>query len=148
MTEIIITEAVSVATFVNVPTNMLGIFAKAAEKGIAVDMISQIPTTSDNISFGFSFSDDDIGAILPLINSLSTANEKKIIPPMVNCGNVKLTVKSDEMIEGTGFAAKVISALSKTDCIPLLTSTGVDEISVIVRATESAEVEKNLSESF
>lgn len=148
MTEIIITEGISVATFNNVPTVMLKIFAKAAQSGVTVDMISQIPTTSDLISFGFSFSDDAIASVLPLVNALAVAVEKKIQPPIVTCGNIKLTVKSDEMIEGTGFAAKVIDALEKAACVPMLTSTGVDEISVIVDDENAAELEKLLRTAF
>jgi len=148
--EIIITENQSVVTFNHVPahyenTFILSALEQAANVGINIDMIAQSPATSDKISFGFTFADEDMPKLLAIINSLDNEN---VAAPLVNCGDVKITVKSEEMVGNSGFAAKVFRALKEIDCLPLLVTTGLDEISLLVRASDLADLEKELREAF
>lgn len=149
-TEIRITEGVSIVTFNNVPahfenTFICEVFEKAAAAGINIDMISQAPATSEKISFGFTFSDNDMPKLLSIINHIS---DGETLVPMLNVGNVKITVKSEEMISNVGFASKVFLTLKNIDCLPLLITTGVDEISLLVYESDVPDLEKQLKKAF
>jgi aspartokinase len=142
------TPNVSIVTFNNVParyenTFICEVFEKSAAAGINIDMISQTPATSDKISFGFTFPDDDMPKLLTIVNSFS-----HITTPMINVGNVKITVKSGDMITGTGFASRAFNALRGLDCLPLLVTTGIDEISMLVYEADAGDLEEKLKEVF
>lgn len=149
-TEIKITESISIVTFNNVPSSfestfICEVFEKAADAGINIDMISQAPATSEKISFGFTFSDDDMPKLLTIINNIS---DDKTLVPMLNVGNVKVSIKSEEMINNVGFASRVFLILKKIDCLPLLVTTGIDEISLLVYESDIADLTKQLKETF
>lgn len=149
MTQITIIENVSVVTFKNQSDSngnefLAEIFRKIADAGISVDMICHAPATSETVSFGFTFADEALTTILPIINAVSKGRTM----PMVNCGNVKFIIKAAEMENSVGFAAKAFAALSSADCSPVLVSTGVDEISILVSPSDSAELEKQLKKVF
>ncbi|MCL2077006.1 MAG: aspartate kinase [Oscillospiraceae bacterium] len=149
-TEIIVTPGVSIVTFNNVPSDLQNIFIhevfeKSANAEINIDMISQSPATSDKISFGFTFRDEDMMKLLSILNHISSRRE---LMPMINVGNVKVTVKSDDMVTGTGFASRVFGALRELDCLPLLLTTGLDEISLLVYESDVADLENKLKDAF
>jgi len=144
MTNIIITENQSIAMFNNLSSSyensfISEILQQAASAGISIDMIAQSPATSDKISFAFTFADDDMTKLLPIFNK----QEK-----LDNCGNVKVTVKSEEMVDGAGFAAKVFGVLKSLDCRPLLVTTGIDEISLLVHESNRSDLENQLKKEF
>ena len=145
MVEILITENQSVITFADINASyensiICELLETAAEAGVSVDMIAQSPATSDKISFGFTVQDSDMTALLPSVTKLAL--------PLVNSGNVKVTVKSDEMVGHFGFAAKVFAVLKELDCRPLLITTGIDEISLLVRQCDRIDLERELRNVF
>ncbi|MDR2532005.1 MAG: aspartate kinase [Oscillospiraceae bacterium] len=147
-TQIIVTPGVSIVTFNNVAishqnTFICDVFEQSAEAGINIDMISQAPAASEKISFGFTFSDNDMPKLISIINRIS-----RTLTPMINVGNVKITIKSNEMVSNTGFASRVMGALRDLDCLPLLVTTGLDEISLLVYESECVDLEKKLKEAF
>ncbi|MCL2019834.1 MAG: aspartate kinase [Oscillospiraceae bacterium] len=149
-TQITVTQGISIVTFNNVPASCENsfineVFEKSADAGINIDMISQSPATSDKISFGFTFGDDDMMKLLTIMNHISS---RAGLMPMLNVGNVKLTVKSSDMITGTGFASRVFRVLRDMDCLPLLVTTGLDEISLLVYENEYSDLEKKLKDAF
>ena len=105
-------------------------------------LISLDLTPNDVMFVGFTLADGDLSRLLPLLKT------ENITTPAVNCGNVKFVVKSEDMIECPGFAAKVFSALRAAGCIPLLVTTAVDEISILVRDSDSSDVGKALEQLF
>lgn len=148
MTTITVNEQVSVITFGNVPFDsessfIYKVFAAAAREKINVDMISKAPVSAVSTSIGFTFSDEDMPKMLKIANELKTDKA-----PMVSCGNVKLLIKSEEMVNGVGFAENVFGALAKAKANPILITTAVDEISVVVRESDSADFEKELHVIF
>ncbi len=148
MTSITITEQISVVTFGNIPFEsesgfIFRLFQLAAQENISIDMISKASVSTDRTSVGFTFSDNDMPRMLRVLGSLSFFR-----PPLVSCGNVKFTVKSSEMNEGIGFAMKVFSALSEARITPILVTTAVDEISVVVRACELNTLDDELRKAF
>jgi aspartate kinase len=147
-TQIITTPSVSIVTFNNVSvshqnTFICEVFEQSAAAGINIDMISQAPAASEKISFGFTFSDEDMPKLISIINCIS-----RNLTPMINVGNVKVTIKSDEMVGHTGFASRVMAVLRDMDCLPLLVTTGLDEISLLVYESECGDLEKKLKEVF
>ena len=134
---ITVTENVSVVTFNNVPlykTIMEDTLAAVAAAEINIDMISMTAPMSERFGFGFTLSDDDMGKLLIAAKELA---DKHSIKPMINSGNRKILIKTAEMEQQAGFAAKVFSVLNRIEAMILLVTTGVDEISVVVRESDA-----------
>ena len=145
MTDIKVFEGISSVAFSEKLGGEAGtcdIFTRIGEGGIDVDMISLELTASDTISTGFTVSDEDLARLLPLIRS------KAITTPIVNCGNVKFVIKSEEMVGRPGFAAKIFAGLKNVGCVPLMVTTGIDEISILVRDSDSADAGRALQKLF
>ena len=122
MTDIKVYENISIVTFSDVPSRKRFVsttLSAVAESGINVDMFS----------FGFTFSDDDIPTLLTVLPRITAVHG---ITPCVNSGNVKIVIKSEEMIDQAGFAAKVFQACENICADVMLITTSVDEISLLV----------------
>lgn len=145
---ITVTENVSAVTFNNVPlykTIMEDTLTAVAEAGINIDMISMTAPTSERFGFGFTLDDDDMPKLLTVVKRLK---EKLDITPMINSSNRKIVIKTGEMEAQAGFAAKVFNLLNKIDAMILLITTGVDEISVLIRESDGEAAEAGLRELF
>lgn len=145
---ITVTENVSAVTFNNVPlykTIMEDTLTAVAEAGINIDMISMTAPTSERFGFGFTLDDDDMPKLLTVVKRLK---EKHDITPMINSSNRKIVIKTGEMEAQAGFAAKVFNLLNKIDAMILLITTGVDEISVLIRESDGEATEAGLRELF
>lgn len=145
---ITVTENVSAVTFNNVPlykTIMEDTLSAVAEAGINIDMISMTAPTSERFGFGFTLDDDDMPKLLTVVKRLK---EKHDITPMINSSNRKIVIKTGEMEAQAGFAAKVFNLLNKIDAMILLITTGVDEISVLIRESDGEAAEAGLRELF
>ena len=145
---ITVTENVSAVTFNNVPlykTIMEDTLTAVAEAGINIDMSSMTAPTSERFGFGFTLDDDDMPKLLTVVKRLK---EKHDITPMINSSNRKIVIKTGEMEAQAGFAAKVFNLLNKIDAMILLITTGVDEISVLIRESDGEAAEAGLRELF
>lgn len=145
---ITVTENISAVTFNNVPlykTIMEDTLTAVAEAGINIDMISMTAPTSERFGFGFTLDDDDMPKLLTVVKHLK---EKHDITPMINSSNRKIVIKTGEMEAQAGFAAKVFNLLNKIDAMILLITTGVDEISVLIRESDGEAAEAGLRELF
>ena len=145
---ITVTENVSAVTFNNVPlykTIMEDTLTAVAEAGINIDMISMTAPTSERFGFGFTLDDDDMPKLLTVVKRLK---EKHDITPMINSSNRKIVIQTGEMEAQAGFAAKVFNLLNKIDAMILLITTGVDEISVLIRESDGEAAEAGLRELF
>ncbi len=145
---ITVTENVSAVTFNNVPlykTIMEDTLTAVAEAGINIDMISMTAPTSERFGFGFTLDDDDMPKLLGVVKHLK---EKHNITPMINSSNRKIVIKTGEMEAQAGFAAKVFNLLNRIDAMILLITTGVDEISVLIRESDGEAAEAGLRDLF
>ena len=143
---ITVKENVSAVTFNNVPlykTIMEDTLTAVAEAGINIDMISMTAPTSERFGFGFTLDDDDMPKLLGVVKKLK---EKHDITPMINSSNRKIVIKTGVMETQAGFAAKVFNLLNKIDAMILLITTGVDEISVLIRESDGEAAEAGLRE--
>lgn len=148
MINITITEQISVITFGNIPYDnesafITAIFKEAAVKKINIDMISKAAVSTDRTSVGFTFSDEDMPEMLEVLSKVNFYR-----PPLVSCGNVKVVVQSGEMAGNCGFAMNVFDALARIAITPILITTSIDEISVVVRESDSIDFEKELRNCF
>ncbi len=148
MISVDLTEQISVITFGNIPFEsesdfIYSIFEAAARENINVDMISKASVSTDRTSVGFTFMDEDMPRMLNVLSSVRFYR-----PPLVSCGNVKILIKSDEMASSAGFAMKVFAALKNTGVTAILITTSADEISLMVRESDSRELAAELERRF
>lgn len=148
MTTITVQEEVSIITFADIPYDkesdfICRVFSAAARENVVIDMISKAPVSAESTSIGFTFSDSDMPKILKVSNEVKPAK-----PPMINSGNVKFIIKSAEMVDGVGFAEKVFNSLAAAKANPILITTALDEISVVVRESDSTDFDAELKKVF
>lgn len=145
---ITVTENVSAVTFNNVPlykTIMEDTLAAVAAADINIDMISMTAPTSERFGFGFTVSDDDMPRLLAVLKELKA---KTNLTPMINSTNRKIVIKTSDMTDQAGFAAQVFKLLNEIDAMILLITTGVDEISVLIRESDGEAAEAGLRRMF
>ncbi len=145
--DIKITKNTSLATFNGIHYNtdnpiINAVFNAIGNVNINIDMISFEALPDGKIDFGFTFSDDDLNNLLPVLKSVASA--EKITTPMISMSNVKITVSDPEMVYRAGFAAGVFSKLFKNNVTPLLITTALDEISILVRESDFDVIENDL----
>ena len=148
MTSLTTKEHISVVTFGSIPADkendvILSISRSAALRNISIDMISKAYVTTDYTAIAFSVGDEDIPA---MINAIAALKLKRA--PMISCGHVKLILKCEEMDCETGYANRFMSAIKAARATPLLITTAVDEISVVVRESESLAAVSELKKAF
>ena len=143
-----VTENVSAVSFNNVPLNrtvMEDTLRAVASVGINVDMISMTAPTSEIFSFGFTMSDDDTPKLFGIVKQLK---ERGGVSPMVNSSNRKIVIQTGIMANSIGFAAKVFEILNRLDAMILMITTGVDEISVLIRNADADAVVEAFEKEF
>ena len=148
MTTVTFTEGISIITFANIPYDsesefICSVFSAAAREMVNIDMISKTPVSAERTSVGFTFSDDDMPKMLKAAKDVKTDK-----PPMINSGNVKFVIKSAEMVNGIGFAENVFKALAAAKANPILITTALDEISIVVRESDSTDFDTELHKIF
>lgn len=143
-----VTENVSAVSFNNVPLNktiMEDTLKTVADSGINVDMISMTAPTSEIFSFGFTVNDEDMPKLLKMSKQLK---ELSGVSPMINSSNRKIVIKTGEMTETIGFAARVFRILNSLEAMILMITTGVDEISMLIRDADADAVVAAFEKEF
>lgn len=143
-----VTENVSAVSFNNVPLNktiMEDTLKIVAAAGVNVDMISMTAPTQEIFSFGFTVDDEDMPKLLGTVGSLKA---KGVVSPMINSGNRKIVIKTGEMTETIGFAARVFEILNRLEAMILMITTGEDEISVLIRDADADAVVSAFEKEF
>lgn len=143
-----VTENVSAVSFNNVPLNktiMEDTLKAVAGVGINLDMISMTAPTSEIFSFGFTVNDEDMPKLLKMNKQLQ---EISGVSPMINSSNRKIVIKTGEMTETIGFAARVFEILNRLEAMILMITTGVDEISMLIRDADADAVVNAFEKEF
>lgn len=143
-----VTENVSAVSFNNVPLNktiMEDTLKTVAAAGVNVDMISMTAPTQEIFSFGFTVNDEDMPKLLGTVGELKA---KGVVSPMINSGNRKIVIKTGEMTETVGFAARVFEILNRLEAMILMITTGDDEISVLIRDADADAVVAAFEKEF
>lgn len=110
--------------------HMAAIFRMIAEKGIDVDMISQMPSSGAGAGFSFTVNDRDFQPVLAIASELRTQNPKSKIS--VSSGNCKLTVSGEAMRGTPGVSAKVFQAAADAGADVRMVTTSEIEIALLV----------------
>lgn len=143
-----VTENVSAVSFNNVPLNktiMEDTLKAVADSGINVDMISMTAPTSEIFSFGFTVNDEDMPKLLKMNKQLKDISG---VAPMINSSNRKIVIKTGQMTETIGFAARVFRILNSLEAMILMITTGVDEISMLIRDADADPVVSAFEKEF
>ena len=143
-----VTENVSAVSFNNVPLNktiMEDTLKAVADAGINLDMISMTAPMSEIFSFGFTVNDEDMPKLLKMTRQLK---EISGVSPMINSSNRKIVIKTGEMTETIGFAARVFRILNSLEAMILMITTGVDEISMLLRDADADAVVAAFEKEF
>ena len=143
-----VTENVSAVSFNNVPLNktiMEDTLKAVADAGINLDMISMTAPTSEIFSFGFTVNDEDMPKLLKMNKQLKDISG---VAPMINSSNRKIVIKTGEMTETIGFAARVFEILNRLEAMILMITTGVDEISMLIRDADADAVVSAFEKEF
>lgn len=143
-----VTENVSAVSFNNVPLNktiMEDTLKIVAGAGVNVDMISMTAPTQEIFSFGFTVDDEDMPKLLGTVGALKA---KGVVSPMINSGNRKIVIKTGEMTETIGFAARVFEILNRLEAMILMITTGDDEITVLIRDADADAVVSAFEKEF
>ena len=143
-----VTENVSAVSFNNVPLNktiMEDTLKAVADAGINLDMISMTAPTSEIFSFGFTVNDEDMPKLLKMNKQLK---EISGVSPMINSSNRKIVIKTGEMTETIGFAARVFRILNSLEAMILMITTGIDEISMLIRDADADAVVSAFEKEF
>ena len=143
-----VTENVSAVSFNNVPLNktiMEDTLKAVADAGINLDMISMTAPTSEIFSFGFTVNDEDMPKLLKMNKQLK---EISGVAPMINSSNRKIVIKTGEMTETIGFAARVFRILNSLEAMILMITTGIDEISMLIRDADADAVVSAFEKEF
>lgn len=143
-----VSENVSAVSFNNVPLNktiMEDTLKAVADSGINVDMISMAAPSSEIFSFGFTVNDEDMPKLLKMSKQLK---EISGVSPMINSSNRKIVIKTGEMTETIGFAARVFRILNSLEAMILMITTGVDEISMLIRDADADSVVAAFEKEF
>ncbi len=143
-----VAENVSAVSFNNVPLNktiMEDTLKIVADAGVNVDMISMTAPTQEIFSFGFTILDEDMPKLVGTVGELKA---KGCISPMINSGNRKIVIKTGEMTETIGFAARVFEILNRLEAMILMITTSVDEISVLIRDADADAVVDAFEKEF
>lgn len=143
-----VTENVSAVSFNNVPLNktiMEDTLKAVADNGINVDMISMTAPISEIFSFGFTVNDNDMPKLLKMNKQLK---EVSGVAPMINSSNRKIVIKTGQMTETIGFAARVFRILNSLEAMILMITTGVDEISMLIRDADADSVVSAFEKEF
>ncbi len=143
-----VTENVSAVSFNNVPLNktiMEDTLKAVANNRINVDMISMTAPTSEIFSFGFTVNDEDMPKLLKMNKQLQ---EISGVSPMINSSNRKIVIKTGQMTETIGFAARVFRILNSLEAMILMITTGVDEISMLIRDADADSVVAAFEKEF
>ncbi len=124
-------EDVTLVTLQNIPMDIgfiSEVFAKIAELGVDVDMISLSPVQSSRTSVSFTISDNDLITTLSYTSKLEDGTVKSI----VSSGNRKISIDDESMVDCPGVAAKVFGAISQSKAEIRLITTSESQISVLV----------------
>lgn len=143
-----VTENVSAVSFNNVPLNktiMEDTLKAVAGAQINLDMISMTAPTSEIFSFGFTVNDEDMPKLLKMNKQLK---EISGVSPMINSSNRKIVIKAGEMTETIGFAARVFEILNRLEAMILMITTGIDEISMLIRDADADSVVAAFEKEF
>lgn len=130
---ITVCEDVSLVVLKDVPSDLCfisSVFDTLAQKGVNVDMISQVPPQGSMTRLAFTISDNDLGATLDVISGLR--EDYADIKSAVSSANTKITVISEEMRQLPGVAAAIFKSVAAVHADVRLVTTSEIDLSLLI----------------
>ncbi len=122
---------ITLVTLRNLP-NQISTIAKAfcavAEAGVNVDMISQTQAHKNKVDLSFTVEDQDLAVT---ISALSILKESGVVTDILSSCS-KIVYLDEKMCQTPGYGAKVFSTLAEVGVEPLIITTSVTDISVLL----------------
>ncbi len=149
VSQITVTEDVSLITFHRVPNNfklIADIFSAFGRQHIDIDMISQTAPHGNQVSISFTVGAADTVKVLEVAKSFR--DRPNSIKPMVSTGNVKLRLYGGEMQGMPGVAAAAMTAIANINAQVSLITTSESDISFLVTQTYLDEAVAALEQEF
>ncbi len=122
------------------------VFDKFSDEAISIDMISQSPPRGKHTSIAFTFDDGDLAKALGCLRHIK--EECPSLSSSVSSSNSKITVMSEAMRYGHGFASRVFSAVARASGDVRLISTSETEISILVPDLDEKQCLSEISSCF
>ncbi len=122
------------------------VFDKFSDEAINIDMISQTPPRGKYTSIAFTFDDSELTKALGCLSHIK--EECPSLSSSVSSSNSKITVMSEDMRSGYGFASKVFSAVSRASGDVRLITTSETEISILVPDLDEKQCLSEITECF
>lgn len=125
-------DNITLVTLQGFPANaddIAKVFEAISGVGINIDMISMAPTHGATTGLSFTISDNDLIDILSYLSALKKKMEVRVI---VSSVNHKISIHDPAMKDTPGVAARVFSAIQRTDADIRLITTSEVEISLLV----------------
>lgn len=140
-----ISENITLVTLRNLP-NQISLIAKVfcavAEAGVNVDMISQTQAHKNKVDVSFTVEDQDL---VPTISALSIFKESGVVTDILSSCS-KIVYLDENMCQTPGYGAKVFSTLEQVGVEPLIITTSVTDISVLLEHGDLSVAEEALKE--
>lgn len=124
-------ENITLVTLRNLPnqiTTIAKVFCAVAEAGVNVDMITQTQAHKNKVDLSFTVEDADL---VSTISALSIFKESGVVTDLLSSCS-KIVYLDEKMCQTPGYGAKVFSALAKVGIEPLIITTSVTDISVLL----------------
>ncbi len=122
------------------------VFARIAQAGVDVDMISQCPLGGTHSGLSFTVQDEDFGKILPIVTNLRSENPN--LRMSVSNGNCKISVYGESMRGTPGIASRVFSAAAKAGADLRMITTSETDISLLVVPADADVTAKAIQDAF
>ncbi|MDY4976968.1 MAG: ACT domain-containing protein [Clostridia bacterium] len=124
-------ENITLVTLRNLPNQMYiiaKVFSAVAQAGVNVDMITQTQAHKNKVDLSFTVEDQDLVAA---ISALSIFKESGVVTDILSSCS-KVVYLDEKMSQTPGYGARVFSALADQGIEPLIITTSVTDISVLV----------------
>lgn len=124
-------ENITLVTLRNLPNQMYiiaKVFGAVAQAGVNVDMITQTQAHKNKVDLSFTVEDQDLVAA---ISALSIFKESGVVTDILSSCS-KVVYLDEKMSQTPGYGARVFSALADQGIEPLIITTSVTDISVLV----------------
>lgn len=140
-----VSENISLVTLRNLPNQIqliAKVFCAIADAGVNVDMITQTQAHKNKIDLSFTVEDCDL---VSTISALSVFKENGVVTDILSACS-KIVYLDEKMCQTPGYGAEVFSALSKVGVEPLIITTSVTDISVLLEHGDMAAAQQALTD--
>jgi aspartokinase len=143
------TDNVAYVTISHLPCDkgvLSKLFGEIAEKGIKLDLITQITEYTNTMSVSFSLNDEDFLKLSPILKSLKGSYAD--IEIAASAGNTKISIYGQNINEYSGVAKAVFEIFDQCNIDIKVISTSELDISILIDEIYEDEIINRLKATF